>query len=334
MLRLRFGFKGDRDMRSDRSGVEMRRALYSVVCTGVLALGMTMPPQAASKPQQQTNWIRANGLTFRYRLEGNGPDTIVLLHESGTGIETWDYVVPELIKNHRVLRYDLRGFGLSQLVKTPYTIHDETADLREILKLLKISSKVHVVGVAIGGALALAFAADYPELTANVIAISPAAYLQGRSMQGMGAGGGGVSGPPGGAPGGVPAGAAGGAAASGPPGGVNMEAMNEGAYPTRMRQQGPERYERYQALQASAASAGAGTGTMSAIYSVKYAELLPTIKVPAVVAATSLWIRPVEEYKALADAIPNGRFEVLETGHFAALASPDLVSALIKKYVK
>jgi 3-oxoadipate enol-lactonase len=113
-----------------------------------------------------------------------------------------------------------------------------------------------------------------------------------------------------------------------------MEAMNEGAYPTRMRQQGPERYERYQALQASAASAGAGTGTMSAIYSVKYAELLPTIKVPAVVAATSLWIRPVEEYKALADAIPNGRFEVLETGHFAALASPDLVSALIKKYVK
>jgi len=314
-----------------RSGANMMRALYSAVCSAVIVLGMVTPSPAASKPELQTNWVRANGITFRYRLEGNGPDTIVLLHENGMALESWDYVVPELIKNHRVLRYDLRNFGLSQSVKTPYTIHDESADLREILKALNISGKAHVVGVAIGGALALAFAADYPELTANVIAISPAAYLQGRAMQGMAGGGGGAGGPPVGAPGSAPAGAA---PASGRPASVDMTAMNEGAYPTRMREQSPERYERYQALQASAASAGAGTATMSAIYAVKYAELLPTIKVPAVVAATSLWTRPVEEYKALADAIPNSHFEVLETGHFASLASPDLVVALIKKYVK
>lgn len=73
---------------------------------------------------------------------------------------------------------------------------------------------------------------------------------------------------------------------------------------------------------------------MSALYAVKYADILPTICVPAVVAATSLWIRPVAEYKELADAIPNSKFEVIETGHFAALASPELVTSLIKKYVE
>ena len=313
-------------MPMQRSRFTTHRRVTLALAGCLLTFGTTIAAQAATSPSFETQWIRANGVTLRYRLEGKGPDTIVLLHESGMALESWDLVAPVLAKTHRVLRYDLRGYGLSQSIKGPFSIDDELADLRELLKALNIAGKVHLVGGAIGGAVALKFAADYPELTANVIAISPAAYLQGRATAAM-AGGGGAGTPP--SPGQPAPGAA-----TAPPS-QNMEDINEGAFPKRLREANPAHYERFKALEQSAGSAGSGGGaSMSAVYAVKFADVLPKIKVPAVIAATSLWIRKPDDFKLLADAIPNSHFEVLETGHFAPLASPDMVIALIRKYDK
>jgi len=303
------------------SGFVATRTLGCLLVGGVVALSLALPAAAASSPAFKTNWIRANGVSLRYELSGKGPSTIVLLHEASMGLESWDYVAPELARTYQVLRYDMRGYGLSQAIRGPITLADHENDLRELLKALRINGKVNLVGTAVGGAVALKFAADNPDLVAQVIAISPAAYLQGRAMQG---GGGGPGGPPGTTA--IAPGAAVGAAAP------DMTATNEGAFPTRFREADPVRYERFKALEGSSAGSG-GQATMGAIYSTKYAEVLPTIRVPAVVVATSLWTRPVAEYKALADAIPNGKFEVIESGHFAAMATPDLVTAVIRKYV-
>jgi len=331
------------------SAFAAKKTLGYLLVIGALTLTMAFPAAAASSPAFKTNWIRANGVSLRYELSGKGPSTIVLLHEANMGLESWDYVAPELAKTHKVLRYDMRGYGLSQAIRGPITLADHENDLRELLKALNINGKVNVIGTAVGGAVALKFAADNPDLVALVMAISPAAYLQGQTMQGRG--GGGAGGSPGAAPGGPPngappAGAPGGALPGAVPGGtsaaapgagagapLNMEATNEGAYPTRFREVDPVRYQRFKALEGSSAGSG-GQATMGATSSTKYAEVLPTIRVPAVVVATSLWTRPVAEYKALADAIPNGKFEVIESGHFAAMATPDLVTAVIKKYVK
>lgn len=290
--------------------------LGSIIVGSLLPLSTTLPSNAAFADTSLTNWAHVNNVYLRYQLSGNAAETVVLLHEFNMTLESWDYVVPELAKSHRVLRYDLRGFGLSQANSGAFTIDDEVADLEQLLESLHIEGKVHVVGCAVGGAIALKFAAEHPELVASVIAISPAAYLQGRTqgIPGM------QTSPP------APSGSAPVAQGRASPD------ANEGAYPSAMRKSDPARYERYKAMEASAGARG--QPTMSAIYAVKYAEVLPTIKVPSVVVATSLWIRPVAEYKALADAIPNSRFEVIETGHFAPMASPDLVTALLKKYFK
>lgn len=312
-------------MPMQRSRFTTRRRVTLALAGWLLTFGATIPAQAATVPSSDTHWARANGVTLRYRLEGKGPDTIVLLHESGMALESWDYVAPVLARTHRVLRYDLRGYGLSQAIKGPFSIDDDLADLRELLKALNITGKVHLVGGAVGGAVALKFAADYPELTANVIAISPAAYLQGRATPAMAGGG----------AGGAPATAQPAPGAAAAPPSPNMQAIDEGAFPKRLRDADPEHYERFKALEQSAGSTGAGGGaSMSAMYAVKFADVLPRITVPAVIAATSLWIRTPDDFKLLADAIPNSHFEVLETGHFAPLASPDMVIALIRKYDK
>jgi alpha-beta hydrolase superfamily lysophospholipase len=59
-------------------------------------------------------WIEANGASLRYDLSGGGAETVVLPHEVGGCIESWDDTLPAFQRHFRVLRYDQRGFGLSE----------------------------------------------------------------------------------------------------------------------------------------------------------------------------------------------------------------------------
>ncbi len=59
-------------------------------------------------------WIEANGASLRYELSGEGSQTLVLVHKLGGMLESWDETMPALREKYRVLRYDQRGFGLSE----------------------------------------------------------------------------------------------------------------------------------------------------------------------------------------------------------------------------
>ena len=59
-------------------------------------------------------FIELNGVALRYDLSGKGDRTLVLVHEMGGSLESWDEVLPRFTDSRRVLRYDTRGAGLSQ----------------------------------------------------------------------------------------------------------------------------------------------------------------------------------------------------------------------------
>ena len=59
-------------------------------------------------------WIEVNGASLRYELSGGGAQTLVLVHELGGMLESWDAVLPALRQKYGVLRYDQGGFGLSE----------------------------------------------------------------------------------------------------------------------------------------------------------------------------------------------------------------------------
>ena len=63
------------------------------------------------------DFIELDGLTLRYELSGNGDRTLVLVHEMGGSLESWDDVAPRFAESRRVLRYDTRGAGMSQKVR-------------------------------------------------------------------------------------------------------------------------------------------------------------------------------------------------------------------------
>jgi len=75
------------------------------------------------------DWIEANGASLRYELSGSGSETVVLIHEVGGLIESWDDAVGAFQRSFRVLRYDQRGFGLSEKTRV-ITMDGIVADLR------------------------------------------------------------------------------------------------------------------------------------------------------------------------------------------------------------
>ena len=93
-----------------------------------------------------------NGAAMRYELSGAGERTIVLVHEMGGTLESWDGIAPRFAESRRVLRYDFRGSGLSQKVRGELSIDTMADDIAALLDHTKISGKVALAGVAVGGA--------------------------------------------------------------------------------------------------------------------------------------------------------------------------------------
>jgi 3-oxoadipate enol-lactonase len=124
--------------------------------------------------ERRMDFIELDGVGLRYELSGKGDRTLVLVHEMGGSLESWDDVSPRFGESRRVLRYDTRRAGMSQKVRGQLGIDTMTDDITALLDALGIAGKVALAGVAAGGAIALHFAARYPERTSAVAVGSPA----------------------------------------------------------------------------------------------------------------------------------------------------------------
>lgn len=120
------------------------------------------------------NWIEVNGVGLRYDLSGSGPTTLVLIHEMGGTLDSWDQGLKALNNGRRVLRYDTRGAGLSEKIGGAVTWDDMADDLKGLLDALNITGKVGLAGIAVGGAIAMHFAVRYPDRAGALVAHGPA----------------------------------------------------------------------------------------------------------------------------------------------------------------
>ncbi len=129
----------------------------------------------------KVDWVQANGTWLRFAEDGTSAavakGTVVLVHEMGGTLDSWDEVVPYLASDYRVLRYDMRGFGLSQKIFGPYTIDDAISDLVGFIDAMKVKGPLALVGAAIGGGVAMRVAAQLPERVGALVALAPATEI-------------------------------------------------------------------------------------------------------------------------------------------------------------
>ncbi|MEN8197455.1 MAG: alpha/beta fold hydrolase, partial [Pseudomonadota bacterium] len=123
------------------------------------------------------NVTRANGVQLHYSVEGPEDRPVIVFSNSlGTDFRVWDRLVDRFDERYRMVRYDKRGHGLSEMTPAPYAMDDHVGDLIGLLDHLRLDSVV-VCGLSVGGMIAQGLAARQPERMRAMILMDTAAKI-------------------------------------------------------------------------------------------------------------------------------------------------------------
>jgi len=112
---------------------------------------------------------RNDGGWLRYATVGAG-EPVVFIHGFGLDCAMWDPQWRAFAEHHRVIRYDLRGYGGSSLPQRRYSHVDDLLALIDFLG----AQPAHLVGLSLGGRVALRVAAERPGAVRSLTLADPA----------------------------------------------------------------------------------------------------------------------------------------------------------------
>src|SRR5690625_2690785 len=124
-------------------------------------------------------FLQKNQTRIFYKKEpvnhSNKVETIVLIHTNITNHTIYDKMIPFLNEEFRLIRYDLRGFGLSDLGDEQISIDLYVDDLQFLIKSLNLEP-VHLVGFGFGALLALKFSTLHSNLVKKMALMTMACF--------------------------------------------------------------------------------------------------------------------------------------------------------------
>lgn len=113
--------------------------------------------------------IHTGGIRHYYRLEGaDGRPVLMFSHSLGCDHSQWDPQVDALQQHFRVLRYDLRGHGASDVTPGDYSVEMLARDALAIADSLGIA-QFAFCGLSLGGMIGQWLAAHAPDRLTHVI---------------------------------------------------------------------------------------------------------------------------------------------------------------------
>src|SRR6266851_7050559 len=114
----------------------------------------------------ETGFVETNGTKLYYEVMGEG-HPLVLIHGGYMDRRMWDDQFAVFAQHYRVIRYDVRGFGKTDLPQVPYT---DRQDLSNLLSFLGVE-KTYMMGLSLGGEIAIDFTLDYPHMMDALILV-------------------------------------------------------------------------------------------------------------------------------------------------------------------
>ena len=109
---------------------------------------------------------------LHYEEYGSGTP-LLLVHGLGSSTLDWEYQVPVLSQQHRVISLDLRGHGRSDKPRERYSIAGFAEDVAALIEHLNLAP-VHLVGISMGGMTGFQVGVDYPELLKSLTIVNSA----------------------------------------------------------------------------------------------------------------------------------------------------------------
>lgn len=108
-------------------------------------------------------------IRLHYRIDGDADGApVVFANSLGTDFRLWDKVVALLQPGLKIIRYDMRGHGLSDAPAAPYSMGALVRDLERLLDHLQVRDAV-LVGLSIGGMVAQGLAVKRLDLLRAVV---------------------------------------------------------------------------------------------------------------------------------------------------------------------
>lgn len=265
-----------------------------------------------------------NGVSISYRDRGSGM-AVVFVHGHPFDQSMWDAQVEALSWRYRVITLDLRGYGASDVPNVEATTLEATmlaattletmaSDIRALLDHLQVERAV-VVGLSMGGQVAMAFADLFPERLAGLVlaatfaeADTPEGARARRAMAERFVQEGSVL-----------------------PGGEMVPKLLAAASVKR----DPQLAVKVFTMIANAPPSGAAAAIRGRALRKDYLDALRGVRVPVlIVAGTEDQYSSVEKARRMQEAIPGAQLEIFEgVGHLPNLEAADRFNAVLHEFL-
>jgi len=258
--------------------------------------------------------IKANGIEMNYELTGEG-DCLVLIHGYTDNLNLWYNQVPALSGHCKLLTYDVRGFGKTEVSGDAYSIGLFAEDLRALLEALDIGSAC-VLGYSMGGRIALEFALRFPEMTAGLVLANSGIgetpsqetqerrqmmveVLQQGDME------------------------------------VMAELMTEASFSPGLKERNPTAFEKYKSIKMQNDPSEYLAIMQVVVGSIDSPADFGSLACPTlVIAGDQDGFMSVSLGEAMRDAIPDAEMHVLPTGHAAAIEESEAFNRIVLGFVE
>lgn len=258
------------------------------------------------------DFARINGLTLHYRMTGRpGGPAVVLANSLGTDARIWDAVIARLADRYRILSYDKRGHGLSDAPPAPYSLDDHAADLEGLVDHLGIDGFA-LAGISIGGMIAQRVALRRPgQIRALALCDTAARIGTVASWNER-----------------IDAVRTRGIAAIG-------DAILERWFTAAYRRDRPAELAGWRNMLIRSPAEGYA-GACAALRDADLTAEIPAIGLRTLVAAGAEDLStPPDMVRALADLLPDSRFEIIpDAGHIPSIEQPEKLAMLMEDYFR
>lgn len=157
---------------------------WGLASAGFPLVSQALAPMAQGRARPEENAARrgltvsvSTGLQMFYRDEWFGapwlkPEPAVFLHGNLETSDVWYGWVPRMAQHFRLILPDLPGFGGSTVPSNfEWTLANYAKAVADFLDAIGVES-AHIIGAKTGGAIAMQFAATYPQRTRTLVVAS------------------------------------------------------------------------------------------------------------------------------------------------------------------
>lgn len=255
-------------------------------------------------------------MRLSYADEGPGP-AVVLLHGFPLSRMMWQEQLAGIGSTYRIIAPDLRGHGESPAPEGVYTMDEMADDVIELLGTLHITEPIVLGGLSMGGYVALSLVVRYPRRVRALMLMDTRAgadtpeAAQGREATAQ-------------------------AVLDANKASVVVDAMLPKLFSKRTLDERPERVEPLRTVMEQTTPRGIAGALRGMAKRPDRRPDLAGISVPTLVlVGEEDVITPPAEARALAEAIPNARLEIIPGGgHLAPYENPSVANAVILQFLK